>query len=153
MLWRILALLGGAGGLASLALPYALVTGGVLGLDVQRERYTLFGLARLLRETGTDPQLVYLLALLVAVGSTVALVGASASSGAAFVGGLVQGAAAAAFAYGVRAEGSRTFLYGLSQLDVTPETGFYLLAVAALVSLSSLPVALVTDLVADAASR
>lgn len=152
MLWRIPALVGGAGGLASLAIPYALVTGDVLGVDVQEEQYTLFGLARLLEDTGNDPQMVYLLVVLVAVGSTMALIGAFASSSVAFGGGIVQGGAAAAFAYGVLAEGSRTFFYGLGQLDMTFETGFYALAVAALVSLSSLPVKVLLDLLLGSGS-
>lgn len=141
MFWRIPALVGGAGGLASLALPYALVTGGVLGVDVREETYTLLGLARLLEDSGNDPETVYLLAALVVVGSTLALAGAFLRGSVAFVGGLVQGAAAAAFWYGATAEGSRTFFHGLAQVEMTPETGFFVLVVASLVSLSSLVVA------------
>lgn len=141
MFWRIPALVGGASGLASLALPYALVTGGVLGVDVREETYTLLELARLLEDSGNDPETVYLLAALVVVGSTLAVVGAFLRSSVAFVGGLVQGTAAAAFWYGAAAEGSRTFLYGLAQVEMTLETGFFVLAVASLVSLSSLAVA------------
>lgn len=143
MIWRIPALVGGGGGLASLALPYARVTGGVLGVDVQEETYTLLGLARLIEDTGNDPEMVYLLAGLVVLGSTVALVGAVVRSVVAAVGGLVQGVSATAFWYGATAEGSRTFLYGLGQMDMTLEVGFFVLVAASVVSLSSLAVVLI----------
>lgn len=142
MFWRFPALVGGVSGLASLALPYSRVTGGVLGVDVQEETYTLLGLARLLEDTGNDPEMVYLLAGLVVLGSTVALVGAVVRSVVAAIGGLVQGVSATAFWYGATAEGSQTFLYGLGQMDMTLEVGFFVLVTASVVSLSSVVVAL-----------
>lgn len=119
MAWRILSLFGGLGGLGSLVLPYALVSGGVLGLDLREEPYTLFELARLLERAGNDPRMVYLLAFLVLVGSTMVLVGSVAGSSIALAGGFVQGGAAAAFAYGVTAKGSKT-LFRVEPLAEVP---------------------------------
>lgn len=137
MVWRIASLLGGASGLSSLLLPYALVSGGVLGVPVQAEPYTLIELASLLADAGEDPQMVYLLILLIVVGSTMAVIGAVSRRSIAILGGLVQGIAAVAFAYGATMEGSRTFFYGLSQLDLSLELGFFVLVIASSVSLSA----------------
>lgn len=142
MLWRLLAAAGGVGGLASLAFSYALVAGGVIGVELQEKPYTLFQLARLLEDVGNDPQMVYLLIIVIVVGSTLALVGAAVSSWLAFVGGVVQGGAAAAFAYESTAQGSQTFLLGLAQTDLSLEIGLFILAAASLLSLASLPVSL-----------
>lgn len=139
MLSRLLAAAGGAGGLASLALPYALVSGGTLGLDLSEEAYTPFGLAQLLADAGKDPTAIYVLIGLVVVGSTLALAGALADRRLALGGGVVQGLAAAAFAYGATTEGSQSFVLGLGQLDLTLLTGLFVLAVASVVSLASLP--------------
>lgn len=137
MTWRIVSLLGGAGGFVSLLLPYALVSGGVLGLAVQEEPYTLLALAGLLADAGRDPQLVYLLVVVIVVGSTIAVLGAGTRRVIVLGGGLLQGTAAGAFAYGATVEGSRTFFYGLSQLDLTFETGFVVLVIASGVSVSA----------------
>lgn len=139
MLWRIPPVIGGAAGFASLVLPYALVAGGALGLDFREEPHTLFELARLLEQAGNDPRMVYVLAFLVVVGSTMALVGSIAGGGIAFAGGLVQATAAAAFAYGVTTKGSETFLLGLGQVDASLETGFFVLVVAGGASMAALP--------------
>lgn len=145
MVWRILSLIGGLGGLVSLALPYALVSGGVLGLDLREKPYTLFELAGLLERAGNDPQMVYLLAFLILVGSTMVLVGSVAGSSIAFAGGLVQAGAAAAFAYGVTTKGSKTFLHGLGQVDASLETGVFVLAVAGVASMAAAPLELISD--------
>lgn len=137
MLWRSVSLLGGVGGFVSLLLPYALVSGGVLGVAVRAEPYTLFELAGLVADTGNDPRMVYLLVVLVVVGSTLAFIGAVTRRAIAIGGGLVQGVAAAAFAYGATTEGSQTVLYGLSQLELSFEAGFFLLVIASSVSLST----------------
>lgn len=153
MLWRLAAAAGGVGGLASLALPYARVSGGALGIDLEEGTYTLFGLAQLLADMGEDPQLVYLLAAAIAVGSVLALVGAFVHRWLAFAGGLVQGGSAAAFAYGVTTEGSRTFLLGLGEVDVTFEVGVFVLAAASVVALAALPLGALTNAVGGRASR
>lgn len=145
MLWRVLSLIGGLGGLVSLVLPYALVSGGVLGLDLREKPYTLFELARVLEQAGNDPRMVYLLAVLVLVGSTMVLVASLAGSSVAVAGGLLQGGAAAAFAYGVTMKGSKTFLLGLSQIDASLETGFFVLVVAGVASMAAAPVDLISD--------
>lgn len=139
MLWRIPPVIGGAAGLVSLVLPYALVAAGALGLDFREEPSTLFELARLLEQAGNDPRMVYVLAFLVVVGSTMALVGSISGGGIAFAGGLVQVAAAAAFAYGVTTKGSETFFLGLGQVDASLETGFFVLVVAGVASMAALP--------------
>lgn len=134
MLWRVPAAVGGVGGLVSLALPYAVVTGGTLGVDLHRGSYTLVGLADLLREAGRDPTGVYVVGLLVAVGSVLALVGALTRGGVAVGGGLVQGVAAAAFAYGVTTSGSASVLLGLGRMEVHLTTGFFVLVAATVVT-------------------
>lgn len=150
MLWRLAAGAGGAGGLGSLVLPYALVSGGTLGITVTEDEYTLFGLAQLLQDAGEDPQMVYALAVVIVVGSALALAGAFVSSWLAGGGGLLQVGGAVAFAYGATTEGSQTFFYGLGNLDVTLEVGVFVLAVAGVVSLASVPLKLVTDAVRSA---
>lgn len=140
MLWRLSALAGGVGGFASLALPYALVSGGTLGLDLREESHTLFELARLVADAGEDPQLLYLLIMVVVAGSTLALVGALLGRWVAFGGGLLQGASAALFAYGATTQGSQTFLFGLGQVDLTLQVGVFVLAGASVLSVASLPV-------------
>ena len=151
MLWRLAAAIGGAGGLASLALPYAHVTSGTLGLSVSEESYTLFGLAQLLADAGKDPQMVYLLALVIGVASALALVGAVTSSWLAAIGGLLQGLAAGAFAYS--ATGTRTFLFGLGQAEVTLETGLFVLAAASVITLACLPLRTLTATLASSPSE
>lgn len=137
MLWRISSLIGGVAGLASLVMPYALVSGGVLGLDLRKKAYTLFELARLLERTGGNPRILYLLGFLVVVGSTMALVGSLAHSSIAFVGGLAQGGTAAVFAYGVTTRGAKTFLLGLSEVDASLETGVFVLLAAGIASMAA----------------
>lgn len=146
MLWRLPALVGGAAGLGSLFVPYALVTGDVLGIQVGRETYTLYELADLLEQAGSDPEGVYVILLLVIVGSTIALVGSFVKTWLAFAGGVVQGAAAAAFAYGATAEGSQQFFQGLAQMDMYFETGFTILVVAAILSMVTLPLKWLTGM-------
>jgi hypothetical protein len=140
MLWRIVAAVGGAGGLGSLLLPYAYVTGGALGIDLQEGTYTLFELARAVEDAGSDPAAIYGLAVAIVVGSTLALVGAVVHHYLAGAGGLVQGGSAAAYWYGIQTEGSQTYLAGLGQMDATVEVGFYVLAGAAVVSIAALVV-------------
>jgi len=147
MLWRIAAAAGGAGGLGSLLLPYAYVTSGALGIDLREGSYTLFELARAVEDAGNDPTAIYGLAVLVAVSSTVVLVGALVSYYLTGFGGLMQGGAAAAYWYGVQTEGSRTFLAGLGQMDTTVEVGFVVLVLAAVASLASLLLGAVSRLV------
>lgn len=153
MLWRLAAAAGGAGGLASLALPYAHVTSSALGLDLQEGTYTLFGLAQLLADAGEDPQMVYLLAVAIAVGSALALVGAAVHRWVAFGGGLVQGGSAAAFAYGATTEGSQTFLFGLGEVDVALAVGVFVLAAASVASLVALPLGALTNAIGGRAAR
>lgn len=145
MLSRLTGVLGGAAGLASLLLPYALVTGGALGIDLSEESHTLFELAQLLADAGEDPQMVYLLIVAIVVGSALAIAGAVSTSWLSAIGGLVQVGAAGAFAYAITTEGSQTFLYGLGQIDAQLMIGAFVCAAAGLVSLASLPLALVED--------
>lgn len=144
MLWRILAAIGGLGGLGSLVLPYAHVTSSFGGLEVDEGAYTLFELAQLLEDAGKDPTMIYGLAVVVVFGSAVALVGALAYHHLAGVGGVVQGGAAAAYWYGIQSEGSQTFFAGLGQVDATVEVGFYVLAAAAAAALLATVVGAVT---------
>lgn len=137
MLWRITAAAGGVAGLASLVFPYAMVTGGTLGVELHRGRYTLVELASLLREAGRDPTGVYVVALLVVVGSAVAIGGALTRGGLAVGGGLVQGVASVAFTYGILTAGSGSFLLGLGRTDAQLEVGVFVLAAATLVTLST----------------
>lgn len=138
MLWRIPAGIGGAGGLASLVLPYALVTGGTLGIGLREESYTLLGLARLIANNGGDPTAVYAIALLVVVGSTVALLGAATRPIVVAVGCVLQGVATVGFVYGALTRGSRTILFGLGQIELSLELGVYVLAVATSLTLGAL---------------
>lgn len=139
MFGRLAAAAGGVAGLASLALPYALVTGSALGFTAEEESYTLLGFAQLLADAGRDPGVVYALAAAIAVGSALALAGAVASRWLALVGGILQGGSAAAYLYGVATQGVWTFLVGFAQFTVRPEQGVYVLAVGAALSLASLP--------------
>lgn len=139
MLWRIPSLLGGAGGLASFLLPYALVTGSGPGPDVGRQFLTLFELAKLLENAGNDSGVVYVLGFLIFVGSTMALVGAVAQSSMALGGGLIQGGTAVAFAYGLTTRGTPAVLFGLGRIDATLETGFFVLAGASALSVLAWP--------------
>lgn len=138
MLWRIAAATGGAGGLGSLLLPYAYVTGGALGVDLTEGTYTLFELARVVEDAGNDPTMIYVLAGVIVLGSAMALIGAFVQQYLAAAGGVVQGGAAGAFWYGLQQEGSRTFLAGLGQMDASVEVGFVVLVAAAVVSVASL---------------
>ena len=138
MLWRIVAAAGGAGGLVSLLLPYAYVTGGALGIDLREGTYTLFELARAVEDAGNDPTAIYGLAVAIVIGSTLAVVGALVHHYLAGAGGLLQGGSAAAYWYGIQTEGSQTFLVGLGRMDATVEVGFWVLAGAAAVSLAAL---------------
>lgn len=139
MFGRVAAAVGGGVGLASLALPYARVTGSALGFTAGDETYTLLGFAQLLADAGRDPQVIYALAAAIAVGSALALAGAVAGRWLALVGGILQGGSAVAFLYGVATRGVWTFLVGFAQFRVTPELGVYVLAAGAALSLVSLP--------------
>lgn len=134
MLWRVPAVAGGAGGLLSLGLPYAVVTGSTLGVSVTQGAYTLPALAAFLRDAGQDPTGVYVVGLLVVVGSTLAVAGALTRPAVAVGGGLVQGLAAAAFAYGVLTSGSTSVLVGLGQFEANLATGVSVLAASSLVT-------------------
>lgn len=144
MLWRMTSLLGGVGGLGSLLLPYAVVAGDALGTTARRHRYTVFELGRLLDRAGTDPEVVYLLAFLVVVGSTMALIGAFSQGAIAFGGGIVQAGAAGGFAYGVTSEGSMTVLRGLGRIDASFDVGFFLLVAASALSAIAGPIKFLT---------
>lgn len=146
MLWRIAAAAGGAGGLGSLLLPYAYVTGGALGVDVTEGTYTLFQLAQLLEDAGEDPTMVYVLAGVIVVGSVMALIGAFVQHYLAAGGGVVQGGAAGAYWYGLAQEGSQEFLLGVGQMDASIEFGFFVLVAASVVSVSSILIKPLTDL-------
>lgn len=80
--------------------------------------------------------MVYFLILLV-VGLPMAVIGAVSRRSITIAGGLVQGVAAVAFAYGATTKCPRTFLYGPSQLDLALEPGFFVLVIASGVSLSA----------------
>lgn len=144
MLWRIIAAIGGLGGLGSLALPYAYVTSSFAGLEMDEGAYTLFELAQLIADAGNDPTMIYGLAVVIVFGSAVALAGALAFHHLAAAGGIVQGAAAAGYWYGIQQEGSQSFFAGLGQVDATVEVGFFVLAAAAVVSVLASVVGAVT---------
>lgn len=146
MLWRIAAVAGGAGGLGSLLLPYAYVTGGTLGIDVTEGTYTLFQLAQLVEDAGNDPTMIYVLAAVIVVGSVMALIGAFVQHYLAAAGGVVQGAAAAAYWYGIQQEGSREFLAGLGQMETSIEYGFFVLVAASVAAISSFLIRLLAGL-------
>lgn len=146
MLWRIAAAAGGAGGLGSLLLPYAHVSGGTLGVDVTEGTYTLFQLAQLMEDAGEDPTMIYVLVGVIVVGSLMALIGAFVQHYLAAGGGVVQGGAAGAYWYGITQEGSQEFLAGLGQMDASIEFGFFVLVAACVVAISSILIKLLTDL-------
>ena len=150
MLWRIVAAVGGLGGLGSLALPYAYVRSSFGGVQMDEGTYTLFELAQLVEDAGSDPTMIYGLAVVIVFGSAVALVGALAFHHLAVAGGLVQGGAAAAYWYGIQSEGTQTFFAGLGQVDATVEVGFYVLVAAAAVSLLAGVIGAVTGRRGDA---
>ena len=144
MLWRIAAAVGGVGGLGSLLLPYAYVTSSIAGVEMQEGAYTLLELAALLEETGNDPTMIYALAAVIVFGSAVALVGAATFHHLAGAAGLVQGAAAGLYWFGLQREGAQTFLMGLGRVDATVEVGFYVLVAAAAASLLAAVVGMLT---------
>lgn len=148
MLWRIAAAAGGAGGLGSLLLPYAYVTGGALGVDVTEGTYTLFQLAQLVEDAGNDPTMIYVLAAVIVVGSVMALIGAFVQHYLAAAGGVVQGGAAVAYWYGINEEGSQEFLAGLGQMDASIEIGFFVLVAASVVAISSILIRAITSALA-----
>lgn len=145
MLWRIAATVGGVGGLGSLLLPYAYVTSSIAGVEMQEGSYTLLELAALLEETGNDPTMIYALAAVIVFGSAVALVGAVAFHHLAAAGGLVQGAAAGLYWFGLQTEGAQTFFMGLGRVDASVEVGFYALVAAAAASLLAAVVGMLTS--------
>jgi hypothetical protein len=136
--WRVAGALGGVLGLGSLFQHYVRLTGSVAGIELVRDDLTLFDLVDLAERTDGDPESVQLLIVVIAIGSVLALVGAFVSASLAALGGIVQAVAAAWFALSISDIGGTVL--GIASVEFSFETGFFVLVLAGLCSLSALVV-------------